>query len=259
MAPLLGNIASLLNSYFRTLTQDDDVWKPFSFIAEHRLKTVSQHDPFTLLEELSDVENYLLKLRRSRNSRISAINRILGNDELSLIFTAVAEMLRQEHKSDLTLPLSQVCSRWRQLALNNIHCWRTIDVAFPELALPFASRTKSADLIVYDVRDVSWEHIPVPLAVEFFTTYADRIVSLTLRCPTYQDDPTYWMPDSALRPFSRLRHLAINTLILSAFRSRAPDVFYIPDALKVQWQSSKMEHPPEVCVHRVREGFRWSV
>ncbi|KAI0072229.1 hypothetical protein K474DRAFT_1605514 [Panus rudis PR-1116 ss-1] len=38
-------------------------------------------------------------------------------------------------------------------------------------------------------------------------------------------------------------------------------VFGIFECLRshIQWQSSKMEHPPEVCVHRVREGFRWSV
>ncbi|KAI0074773.1 hypothetical protein K474DRAFT_1665048 [Panus rudis PR-1116 ss-1] len=83
---------------------------------------------------------------------VSAINRILPNELLSIIFAVSVRRPSREYKEEkyTALTISGVCGKWRSVALNTQECWAVIDITLPAFSLLALSRVSNGLRVFWD-------------------------------------------------------------------------------------------------------------
>ncbi|KAI0812636.1 hypothetical protein BC629DRAFT_1474512 [Irpex lacteus] len=116
---------------------------------------------------------YQQRLNTSRNAQ-APISK-LPAEMMCRIFRLCAPSLE-----NINLALSQVCTRWRELALCDPYLWRTPILCRPKLASMMLSRAKSVPLLVESGGDRWTEHGDVHLGIVETALRQCAVTSLTL-------------------------------------------------------------------------------
>ncbi|KAI0072832.1 hypothetical protein K474DRAFT_325696 [Panus rudis PR-1116 ss-1] len=136
-------------------------------------------------EEIQKANAYILALRYHQNSEIALINRILPTEMLVAIFIEAITppvVHTSPHYEEAIIPISQVCSLWRTIALGTGSCWKVLNLHKPRIASVFAARSNNANLRLnlYDgLRRIRLS----PKQIDHFRRYAPQLVSITLCRP----------------------------------------------------------------------------
>lgn len=123
---------------------------------------------------------------------------------LSVLLCTIADdpALRNSHVTPAIVVASQVCSRWRSLALSHSQCWASVNMCARQWARVFLDRSENLPLSL-----TAWEH-PTNDQLNLFKPHLSRVRELTLRSATSEPGKSFAAePDSILRSPTSMRRL----------------------------------------------------